>query len=137
MSVCSPVTDQQGEHLQHGDLSVDQVRQEVDEGGNAEPVTETRSYGCSHQGSLPLQHTRTHISYVRGPQRVSVCVRALTMTVPDVFMPCSRIATRVKTSIRGPYSSPAIFYTQGVQTVRGPELELTSSYRRLRKQLLF
>lgn len=32
------------------------------------------------------------------------------MTVSDVFMPCSRIATRVKTSIRGPYSSPAIFY---------------------------
>lgn len=26
----------------------------------------------------------------------------LTITVPDVFIPCSRIATRVKTNIRGP-----------------------------------
>lgn len=40
---------------------------------------------------------------------ISVCHSILTITVPDVFIPCSRIATRVKTSIRGPYSSPATF----------------------------
>lgn len=38
-----------------------------------------------------------------------MCHSFLTITVPDVFIPCSRIATRVKTSIRGPYSSPATF----------------------------
>jgi len=35
----------------------------------------------------------------------------LTMMVSEVFMPCSRMATRVKTSIMGPYSSPATFCT--------------------------
>lgn len=34
----------------------------------------------------------------------------LTITVPEVFMPWSRMATRVNTSIIGPYNSPAIFY---------------------------
>lgn len=34
--------------------------------------------------------------------------------VPDVFMPCSRMATRVNTNISGPYSSPAIFCKQEV-----------------------
>ena len=53
-----------------------------------------------------------------------MCVCVLTITVPDVFIPCSRIATRVKTSIRGPYSSPAIFYTGSTHCQRtGPELD--------------
>lgn len=45
---------------------------------------------------------------------MSFCVCVLTMMVPDVFMPCSRMATRVNTNIRGPYSSPAIFCKQEV-----------------------
>lgn len=40
---------------------------------------------------------------------VTACYSFLTITVPDVFIPCSRIATKVKTNIRGPYSSPATF----------------------------
>lgn len=55
---CSTTTDQQGQHLQHGDLGIDQVRQEVDEGGNTEPVPETCSYRSTHQSTLPLKYTQ-------------------------------------------------------------------------------
>jgi len=59
---CSTGTNQQGEHLQHGDLSVDQVCQEVDEGGDAKPVTKTRANGGAHQSALPLRQAHTQSS---------------------------------------------------------------------------
>lgn len=48
-------THQQGEHLQQGDLSVNQVGQKEDEAGNAEPVAEARPDGRPHQGALHLE----------------------------------------------------------------------------------
>lgn len=55
VGVASGGTHQQGEHLQQGDLSVDQVGQEEDEAGNAEPVAEARPDGRPHQGALHLE----------------------------------------------------------------------------------
>lgn len=62
--------------------------------------------------NLHLQQLDKGTSVVRNTE----CV--LTMMVPEVFIPCSRMATRVKTSMRGPYSSPAIFCKQEVDCQR-------------------
>lgn len=69
-TVCGGSTDQQRQHLQHGDLGVDQVRQEVDEGGNAEPVTKTRSYSGPHQSSLSLKDTKRQSFTLSSPGQV-------------------------------------------------------------------
>ena len=45
---------QQCQHLEHGDLRVAQVGEEVNEGRDAEPVAEAGANGCAHQGALPL-----------------------------------------------------------------------------------
>ena len=48
------LTHQQRQGLEHGDLGVAQICQEVYEGGNSQPVTKACPYGCAHQSTLSL-----------------------------------------------------------------------------------
>lgn len=112
-------TYQQGQHLQHGDLGITQVGKEEDEGGDAQPIAKAGADGRAHQCALSLgeEHGLDRVVEIvmgavsrasEGGYRsnwfglTALWNRLLTITVPDVFMPCSRIATSVKTSIMGP-----------------------------------
>lgn len=45
---------QQCQHLEHGDLCIAQVGKEINEGRDAQPVSEAGANGCAHQGAFPL-----------------------------------------------------------------------------------
>lgn len=45
---------QKCQHLEHGDLGIAKVGEEVNEGRDTQPVAEAGTNGCAHQGALPL-----------------------------------------------------------------------------------
>lgn len=72
---------QQCQHLEHGDLGVAQVGEEVNEGRDTQPVAEAGANGCAHQGALPDNGVRClHPMEEDGNQREDQHERSIEFT---------------------------------------------------------